>query len=81
MGNVIPSYYDYKPQPGDLPGGSVAKVPLSQCRGHRFDPWAEDEIPHAAAKTQSSQINNKGFPGGSVVKDLPCQYRRHGFNL
>ena len=29
----------------------------SQCRGPRFDPWLGNWIPHAATKTQHSQIN------------------------
>ena len=41
----------------------MAKGPGSQCRGTEFDPWSENEIPHATiksshatTKTQHSQI-------------------------
>ena len=27
--------------PGDFPGGPVAKTPRSQCKGPRFDPWSD----------------------------------------
>ena len=40
----------------DFPGGPVAKTPYSQCRGHRFNPWSENKIPHTATKTWWSQI-------------------------
>ena len=33
-----------------LSGGPVAKTLRSQCRGLRFDPWSENEIPHASTK-------------------------------
>ena len=35
---------------GNFPGDPVAKTPCSQCRGHGFDPWSENQIPHEAAK-------------------------------
>ena len=41
---------------GDFPGGPVAKTLHNQCRGHRFNPWSGNEIPHAA--TESSQASN-----------------------
>ena len=47
-----------KVQVGDFSGGLVAKTLSSQCRGHRFDPWSGNYIPHATTKTQFSQINN-----------------------
>ena len=31
----------------DFPGGPVGKTPCSQCRGPGFNPWLENEIPHA----------------------------------
>ena len=37
-------------QRGDFPGGAVAKTPCSQGRGPGFNPWSENEIPHAANK-------------------------------
>ena len=46
-------------QEGDFPGGPVAKTLRSHCRGPRFHPWSGNEIPHTAAKTQCSQINEK----------------------
>ena len=33
-----------------FPGGPVAKAPRSQCRGHRFDPWSGNLIPHVTTK-------------------------------
>ena len=35
---------------GNFPGDPVAKTPCSQCRGHGFDSWSENQIPHEAAK-------------------------------
>ena len=53
-----------KKKQGDFPGGPVAKIPWSQCRGLGFNPWSGEEAPkdptktsHAATKTQASQIN------------------------
>ena len=45
------------PRVRDFHGGLVGKVPCSQRRGPRFDPWSGTLIPHAAMKTQRSQIN------------------------
>ena len=41
-----------KVQVGDFSGGLEAKTLSSQCRGHRFDPWSGNCIPHATTKTQ-----------------------------
>ena len=43
---------------GDFPGGLVAKTLCSQCKGLGSNPWSGNWIPHAATKTQQSQINN-----------------------
>ena len=50
--------------PWDFPGGPVAKTLRSQCKGPRIDPWSENQIPqatakssHASTKTRQSQIN------------------------
>ena len=32
---------------GAFPGGPVVKTPRFQCRGHRFDIWSGNWIPHA----------------------------------
>ena len=45
----------------DFPGCPVAKTPNSQCRGSRFNPWSGNEIPHAATKTQHSQISQSHY--------------------
>ena len=38
----------------DFPGGAVVKsLPVSQCRGHGFDPWS-GKIPHAAEQLSPS---------------------------
>ena len=37
--------------PGNFPGGLMAKSLCSQCRrGPEFDPWLGNQIPHAANK-------------------------------
>ena len=33
-----------------FPGGPLAKTLSSQCRGPRFNPWSENEIPYATTK-------------------------------
>jgi len=40
-----------KKPPWDVPGGSVAKTPCSQCRKPRFYPWPGNKI--TRAKTES----------------------------
>ena len=55
-------YMSIKKKYGDFPGGPVAKVPSSQCRGPRFNPWSGNYIPHATTKDpttkpQSCQTN------------------------
>ena len=37
----------------------MAKIPCSQSREPRFDPWSGNWIPHAITKTRCSQINIK----------------------
>ena len=37
---------------GDFSCGLVAKTLSSQCRGHRFDSWSGNYIPHATTKTE-----------------------------
>ena len=37
--------------------GPVAKTPLSQCRGPRFEPWSGDQIPHDETKDQRSCLS------------------------
>ena len=44
---------------GDFSGGPVAKTLCCQWRGHGFDPWSGNYIPHAATKTQCSQKKKK----------------------
>ena len=34
----------------DFPGGPVAGTPYSQCRGHGFNPWSGNQIPHIETK-------------------------------
>ena len=31
--------------------GPVAKIPRSQCRGPKFDPWSGNQIPHTASNS------------------------------
>ena len=42
---------------GNFPGGPVAKTLSYQCRWPGFDPWSGNSIPHAATKSQCSQVN------------------------
>ena len=37
-------------QSRDFPGGPAAETPRSQCKGPGFDPWSQNQIPHATAK-------------------------------
>ena len=39
-----------------FPGGLMAKIPHSQCRGPGFHSWSGNQIPTATTKTQHSQI-------------------------
>ena len=50
-------YLALKRNERDFPGVPVVKTPRSQCRGPGLDPWSGNWIPHAAAKTQHSQMN------------------------
>ena len=43
----------------DSPCGPVAKIPCSLCRGHRFDPWSGNWIPHAATKSLHAAMKNQ----------------------
>ena len=36
----------------DFPGDPVAKIPRSQWRGSRFNPWSGNWVPHVATKSQ-----------------------------
>ena len=53
-----------KGEGGDFPVGPIAKIPSSQCKGTGLIPGqgtrshvTQPNIPHAATKTQCSQIN------------------------
>ena len=48
-----------KDNTGDFPGGPVAGTLSSQVGGPGFDPWSRNSVPHAATKSQYSQINRK----------------------
>ena len=52
----------------DFAGGPVAETLCLPCRGPRFYPWSENQIPramtkslHAATQTQSSPVNKHIF--------------------
>ena len=45
----------------DFPGGRVAKTPCAQCRGPNFDPWSENQIPHAATKEPACHKEGQNF--------------------
>ena len=49
---------------GDFPGGPVAKTLSSQLKGHRFDPWSRNSIPHAATKTLHASTKRSGISQG-----------------
>ena len=38
----------------DFPGGSVVKIPDSQCRRPGFDPRSGTKIPHATTKSSNA---------------------------
>ena len=40
----------------DFPGGPVAKTLCFQFRGHRFNPWSGNWIPHATTKCEHAQL-------------------------
>ena len=40
----------------DFPGGPVAKILCSQCKGPGFDPWSGNWIPHAATKSLHAAV-------------------------
>ena len=46
-----------KMQAQDVPGGPVAKILSSQCRGPEFNPWSGNQIPQAT--TKSSRATTK----------------------
>ena len=57
-----------KREGGDFPVGPMAKIPSSQCKGPALIPGqgtrshiTQPNIPHAATKTQCSQINKHFF--------------------
>ena len=47
----------------------MARTPYSQCRGPRFDPWLENQIPHAA--TKSLHAANKKIPHVTTKDQKP----------
>ena len=53
---------------GDFPGGSVAKISHSQCRGPRFDPWSGNWIPHFTTKTSHAETK-KLHHAGMIPRD------------
>ena len=53
LGSSLPG----KPVLQDLPGGTVAKTPHSQCRGSGFDPWSGNQIPHGSTKSLKVKVN------------------------
>ena len=60
--NLKPTHKDKYSIIGDFSSGLAAKTPCGQCRGPRFDPWSENQIPHAA--TKNSRTAN--------IKKIPC---------
>ena len=63
---------------GDLPGSPVAKILHSQCKEPGFHLRLGNYIPHAATKTQHSQIN-KYFLKRKKFKRTVCVWVRDGW--
>ena len=36
----LQTYAAHQGKNRDFPGGPVSKIPSSQCRGYKFDPWS-----------------------------------------
>ena len=51
MAEETDSRLSFKDNLHEFPGDPVAKTLSSQCRGPGFDPWSENWIPHATAKS------------------------------
>ena len=45
---------------GDFPDGPVVKTPCSQYKGTGFDPWAGNQILHAASKSPHATVKISG---------------------
>ena len=60
--NLKPTHKDKYSIIGDFSGGLVAKTPRGQRRGPRFDPWSENQIPHASTKNLHA----------ANIKKIPC---------
>ena len=42
----------------DLPGGLVAKILSSHCKGSGFGPWSVNEIPYATARSSHATVKH-----------------------
>ena len=60
------------PYPCELDGHPVFYMRKPRLRGQMTE--------GLSARLEPREANLQGFPGGSVVKNLPCQHRRHTFN-
>ena len=50
-------FIDLETESRNFPGDPMAKTLRSQFRGHGFDPWSGNQIPHVATKTWCNQIS------------------------
>ena len=44
---------------GNFPGGPVAKTLCSLGSGLRFDPWSQDQVPHAATESSPAETEKR----------------------
>ena len=56
----------------DFPSVPVAKIPHSQGRGPGFNPWSENQIPHAATKISVSSVVYNSLRSHGQQARPPC---------
>ena len=68
----------------DFPGGLVAKIPRSQLREPRFNPWSGNKIPHAATKSSHATTKDPAFSTEdqrSYGPQLRLREKKHNMNF
>ena len=53
-----------KTKRGEFPGGTLVKILCFHYRGHRFDPWSENQDPTCPALQQNEREKKKKDQGG-----------------
>ena len=51
----------------DFPSGPGTRTPCTQCRGPKFNPWAGNQIPHAATKSSHAAAKDPTTDGKPCV--------------